>query len=245
MITTAEIQSIDYNSNSCTVRLPLFENVNSEFPAIVVAKFVSLPGIFNGYDAGDIVWVAFNNDWYSQPVILGKVYQGIAAENETDDRGELKIKGGTVHCADLVVSNKATLPVDTKIAGVEADYNSLQKIITQLKNLNLYGTTGVGDTSGNGRVTPKVEEGVLVGLEIDGVYYKLPDGSEDIDGGNARTSPEEYSPIPYDGGNASTWGDSGGSGGTVIPLPPDTNGRYRLECEVADGIIVYTWVPIE
>jgi hypothetical protein len=55
MLAIAEIQSIDYNSNSCTVRLPVYETVMSEFPAVVTAKFVSLPGIFNGYLVGDAV----------------------------------------------------------------------------------------------------------------------------------------------------------------------------------------------
>jgi hypothetical protein len=55
MITTAEIQTINYNANDCTVRLPVFENASSEFPAIVTAKFISLPGIFNGYLVGDTV----------------------------------------------------------------------------------------------------------------------------------------------------------------------------------------------
>ena len=111
MITQAEIQSIDYNSNSCTVRMPLFESVSSGNPVIVEAKFICLPGIFNGYIVGDIVWVAFDREIYSHPVIVGKVYKGIAVENQVETSGELVHKGGSINCLDFAASNSAKLPV--------------------------------------------------------------------------------------------------------------------------------------
>lgn len=53
--TTAEIVSIDYNSNSCSVRVPLFENLDIGSQAIMNAKISVQPGSFNSYKQGDMV----------------------------------------------------------------------------------------------------------------------------------------------------------------------------------------------
>jgi hypothetical protein len=153
-----------------------------------------------------------------------------------------------VHCSDFIAVNTAELPLNTKISGTETEYDSLAKIIAQLKHLNLYGNTGNNDIelgTGSSKIKPYSEEGELVGLEIDGTYYRLP-GTENIDGGVASTPDSEYT-SEYGGGNAGTFTSiTNGSGSSQqIPLPPSEDGKYRLECEVADGIIVYSWVAIE
>lgn len=140
MITQAEIQSIDYNSNDCIVRIPAFENVSSDFPALTTAKLMCLPGIFNGYLVGDAVWVAFNLDIYAQPVVVGKIYKGIEYESKVDADGTLLNKGGAVNCLDLTVVNSATLPLGTKISITDTEYNTLEKIINKIKDLELYGS---------------------------------------------------------------------------------------------------------
>ena len=235
MITTAEIQTINYSSNDCTVRLPIFENVSSEFPAVVTAKFISLPGIFNGYLVGDTVWVAFYNNYYSQPVIIGKVYQGIAAENETDATGKLKIEGGTVHCSDFIVSNSAKLPADTTITGVDTEFNSLTKIISQLKNLNLYGSlSGADGDKIASAIRAVTTGGELSGLEINGVIYPITSsGLSDIINGGMADTPDSAYTSTYGGGNAASLPEE-------IPSPPtDVDGVYTLQCIMENGVAHY------
>ena len=62
MVTAAEIQSIDFTSNSCVVRIPFFETVNTIDPFTLEAKICIPPGIYNGYQVGDTVWVDFIDD---------------------------------------------------------------------------------------------------------------------------------------------------------------------------------------
>lgn len=55
LTTTAEITSIDLNSNDCFVRVPLFENLDIGSQAIMKAKIAVQPGSFNNYSVNDIV----------------------------------------------------------------------------------------------------------------------------------------------------------------------------------------------
>lgn len=55
MITEAEIQSVDYNANSCIVRMPFFETANTLQNVTAPAYFSVSPGNYNGYAAGDLV----------------------------------------------------------------------------------------------------------------------------------------------------------------------------------------------
>lgn len=175
MITQAEIQSIDYNSNDCIVRIPAFENVSSEFPALTTAKLMCLPGIFNGYLVGDAVWVAFNLDIYAQPVVIGKIYKGIDYESKVDADGVLLNKGGAVNCLDLTVVNSATLPLGTKISTTDTEYNTLEKLINKFKDISLYGTGAEGEAKVEANPAGEARLG-LTSIKIDNTIYSLPTG---------------------------------------------------------------------
>ena len=136
MITEAEIQKVDFNSNSCTVRIPLFETVNTPQAIILDAKIAAIPGIVNGYKAGDIVWVAFENGHPETPIVISRVYSSF--ENE-------QANGGAVYCHNLQVEQNATIPNTTKITDVEASYNTLNKVVNSLKNI--YTFLGIDPTS--------------------------------------------------------------------------------------------------
>lgn len=137
MVTEAEIIAIDYTSNTCTVRIPLFETVNTVLPVIVDAVFAIAPGAYNGYKVGDRVWVAFEQNRANSPVIIGKMYLGATGEHADG--------GGALTASDLVVSNSAKLPGNTQFTNVDGAYNSIQKIINNLKNV-VTGTIAVYDT---------------------------------------------------------------------------------------------------
>jgi hypothetical protein len=136
MITKGEIKSIDYNDNTCLVRIPIFEGTNYVQEAVLPAIFVTAPGVINGYQAGDIVMIAFENNDISQPVVLGKLYLGAA--NEATDRG-------LISCESLTVATSASLPVTTDLnydvgssssitVGVPLDsYKSILDVLAKLQ----------------------------------------------------------------------------------------------------------------
>ena len=67
------IQNINFNSNTCSVRLPYFENAGNTSEVIVNAVFSNTPGSYNGYKVGDVVFVEFENEDFDQAVVVGKL----------------------------------------------------------------------------------------------------------------------------------------------------------------------------
>lgn len=130
MVTKAYIQSIDFAGNTCVVRIPLFEHAGLDERVLADATIAIPPGVYNGYQVGDAVVIGFEHDQYAEPIILGKLYLGVAEEAET--------KGSALVCSDLIVSNSLSIPGTTKInyskdvLGVKdttSDINSLTDIV--------------------------------------------------------------------------------------------------------------------
>lgn len=80
---------------------------------VIPAVFSVTPGTFNSYKENDVVWVAFENNIASHPVIIGKLYAGTNAD-KTEPRG-------VVNCQSLTVSDSAVLPASTKITQATSD----------------------------------------------------------------------------------------------------------------------------
>lgn len=138
MLTKAEIEEIDLVGNSCKVRIPVFETSAQGNPEILEAKFVISPGEFNGYQVGDIVEIGFDNGHINRPIVIGKFYNGVAAEN--------KINRGAIRCVDLNVSGSAAIPMSTELLhsndqdramndGCIADYNTIYDMIKTIQQL--------------------------------------------------------------------------------------------------------------
>ena len=127
MVTQAEIQSIDFNSNSCTVRIPLFETAGTLEPFIAEAKICIQPGIYNGYKIGDTVWVDFINDIKNWPIVIGKIFK-----NQDDEKANT---GSVIVSPSIKVSTYTSIPSTTEISGTFADFNTIQKIINSIKNI--------------------------------------------------------------------------------------------------------------
>lgn len=138
MVTKGIIKSIDYSSNTCVIRIPLFEGTSSNNEALFPAITSVPPGVFNGYVEGDVVMIAFENNEISQPVVIGKLYLGVQKESEAR---------GMVGCDTLSVKNKATIPVQTYLSydrnipgiadvadGID-EYGSIVDIIKKIKDL--------------------------------------------------------------------------------------------------------------
>ena len=123
MITKAIIQSIDYNKNICRVRIPLFEQASRNVNTVEAdAQFSVVPGIYNSYKTGDIVFIGFEEDKLELPVILGKLFVSTSAETSA--------YRGNVSGNSITITDTAQLPHSTvfnydKISQNKALYNDL------------------------------------------------------------------------------------------------------------------------
>ncbi len=106
MITKGEIQSVNYNNNTCIVRLPIFETAGMGDKAIATAHFSITPGSINAYKEKDIVVVGFEQDLFNKPIILGKFYI-----NANDETTAAKTRTSYI-CQHLTATDSVTLPYD-------------------------------------------------------------------------------------------------------------------------------------
>ena len=124
MLTKAIIQSIDYTKNICRVRIPLFENASRNTVMIEAdAQFSIVPGVYNSYKTGDIVFISFEENKMELPVILGKLFVSASAE-ASSHRGNLS--GNS-----LDITDTAQLPYSTVF-----DYSNISRNSSLYKNLN-------------------------------------------------------------------------------------------------------------
>jgi hypothetical protein len=123
VLTKAIIQSIDYTKNMCRVRIPLFENASRNVNMIEAdAQINIIPGIYNSYKTGDIVFIGFEENKMELPVILGKLFVSTATEASS--------YRGSVSGNSLAITDTAQLPYSTvfnfdKISQNKALYNHL------------------------------------------------------------------------------------------------------------------------
>jgi hypothetical protein len=151
MITKGYVISKSQNTpNKYLVRIPIFEsagqsNINQ---AISECTLSHNPGTYEALIPGDCVFISFEDNLYSKPVILGKLFVNVESESS-----------GYQYNTDLKVTHKATLPVDTTIGSVPFDnilnyFNSINESIDRLSiandfaNIVLYPTTVSSDISG-------------------------------------------------------------------------------------------------
>lgn len=116
MVTKAEIQSIDFNSNICQVRIPIFEDRTGN-KVVCKATFAIPPGVYNGFQVGDVVYVAFEDGHISTPVVIGKLFLGTAAEASN--------LGGAINCSSFTLTKES-----------QSTYIELQQLVaTQTKQI--------------------------------------------------------------------------------------------------------------
>ena len=122
MLTKGYIVEIPLNDNKYKVRVPFYENAveNSE-EVILTATLSQSPGIVKGYSIGDCVYLSFEDNDISRPVIIGKLL------NDTGNIAE------NIKATNLEVSGKVVLPQNTSIGGVTPE--NIRSLIGNTNNL--------------------------------------------------------------------------------------------------------------
>lgn len=133
MVTKAIIvKTPSINNNIYTIRIPIFESansVNNSNNSFITydATLCSSPGISFGLKVGDCVFISFEDNKYSKPVIIGKLFID-------SDYNSPSIYAPQV----LDVQNRANLPSNTKIGNYQMD--EVLKRISELeyfKNMDM------------------------------------------------------------------------------------------------------------
>jgi hypothetical protein len=169
MITKGYVISKSKDSpNKYLVRMPTFEPAgvgltnNPLNTSISECTLSQNPGTYEALKPGDVVFVAFEDNRYERPVILGKLFVNIEEQST-----------GFQYNTDLRITHKATLPADTVIGNVPFDnilnyFDSLNTSIDRLDlainsipmaaNLILYATSAPADISGYVKLVTSVED---------------------------------------------------------------------------------------
>lgn len=108
--------------NKFKVRIPLFESAGGSGECILLATLCYVPGNLDCYNVGDVVFVAFENNQISNPVIIGKLYTGPEEANTCLNTSSV-----------LKVKTQAELPNQTKIGQFAPE-----QVFSALKNSQIH-----------------------------------------------------------------------------------------------------------
>lgn len=137
MITKAIISEL-VSKYQVRVRIPIYDKAESSSTAtpndqLSIATICVQPGIFPNYRVGDVVWVDFEMDILSQPIVMGLLYrEGISSTLPDVSANIVTAKSG------------ATLPAGTSIGNVSpSNIKALEGVNGSIQEqLSLKGTGG-------------------------------------------------------------------------------------------------------
>lgn len=135
MITRAIVEEIiEGEGNIPTkfrVRIPIFDNIETarEYTAkgdLSIALACLSPNVANDIKEKEIVFVGFEDNDISRPVILGHMYnQALATDSTTD------VKVRSIKATNLYLEQPLTLPIGTNIG--EISYQDLLNLVDKYK----------------------------------------------------------------------------------------------------------------
>ena len=161
MLTKAIIQSIDYSKNICRVRIPLFENASRNVKMIEAEAQLSIvPGIYNSYKTGDVVFIGFEENKMELPVILGKLFVSASAEASS--------YRGSVSGNSLSITDTAQLPYSTVFS-----YDKISQNSSLYNNLNTPKKLADGILDLQRSQTQPQKYQTVIKITIDNIDYNL------------------------------------------------------------------------
>ena len=137
MITLAEIQEINVNTNLCKIRVPILESAGNKKEVTMWATMILPPGIHAGYDVSDVVFVSFADNSLNRPVVLGQLYRG----NQGTTVGNMGSSSNTIDkatsfsCVDLDATGNVILPETTLFKGDNS--KTFKQLYADIKQLRL------------------------------------------------------------------------------------------------------------
>ena len=198
-IIEANVNSLspDYSSldTKYIVRLPIFEGTGKSSDATVKAICAVPAGTTPDYQPGDVVFVTFEDNCFNHPVIIGKLYTGDGENSKT--------------FSELVVTDSASLPLDTTIGNVE-----FASLVEQLNNIGPSGAAVWGSITGDisnqydlmAKFSQYAETSSLASVAFSGDYNDLsnqptiPSDTADLtNGAGFITSAAINGLVPYSG----------------------------------------------
>jgi hypothetical protein len=151
--------------NKYLVRIPIFESAgigqtqDNLGNSTLECTLSHNPGTYEGLRTGDCVFVSFEDNRYSKPIIMGKLFVSVEEQSS-----------GYQYNTDLKVTHKATLPVDTTIGSVPFDnilnyFDSINTAIDRLStrtdsaaNLIFYSTNTTSNVSGYFKLVTTIDD---------------------------------------------------------------------------------------
>lgn len=123
MITKAIIKRLNTDKdNHFRVYIPLLRKANnSEDDATLDATLIYIRGLENTFKVGDIVFVDFENNQYSSPVILGLLYLGKETEDEITTNATFK----SIHTLDSTRLTENTIIGDLDVVNINKKINGV------------------------------------------------------------------------------------------------------------------------
>lgn len=131
MITKAIIEQIESDGYHAKVRIPIFHKIedvpgSTPFKELPTALISYAPGIKPNFSVGDVVYVAFENDQYSEPVIIGALlndnYEYNSGSIITDSiRLTFNVQNALNDLLESTISNNYNISTDIS----EEEYNIL------------------------------------------------------------------------------------------------------------------------
>ena len=136
MITKAIVKAIpSTDNNKYTVYIPLLRNANdSEADATFSATLCFLNGVFYSLAIDDVVYVAFEDNYYEKPVIIGKLYTGSENRNSVPTQitaKTIKVLDKAQFPSDTTISDKTINNISSRLNELEESVKALQEKVNK------------------------------------------------------------------------------------------------------------------
>ena len=146
MITKAIIEKVENDGYHYKVRIPILHKIadapgSTPFKELPIALVCYAPGCKPNLNVGDVVYVGFENNQYSEPVILGMLLNDSYKESSASIRADsiqasvnVNLPNSNVNFGNITLSDIVDNTINTGTAGglTREEYKLLLEKISQL-----------------------------------------------------------------------------------------------------------------